>query len=235
MSGLAITAFVLSIVCGLIALVGLWLGELVPIALAALGLRGISRTGKRGRLLAIFAIIMAVAFGSCSYFVHTKGMEMFTRIPESLLAALSAKTSAADRDAELEKWAWPEKLKKQPDLVASWRANYARAVKEYGAYEGSLDVGIPWLGLSVLFIEPKHGKEIGATGETPKWSAGSVIWVPARFEKGRVYVAVVLQDGSADAMKNLRKESSAGGGAGGFDTNAPVAIVGDVRFFAPKP
>lgn len=223
-SGLAVTSFVLSILLGLVALVGIWASELLPIVLGIFAILTIKKNGKRGRLLAIFAIFIAFAFGACSFMMHSSGMEAFSKIPESVLTALSAQEADEGKDAELRKWAWVEGLEKNPQMLAGWRENYARAVEAFGPWQDKLDLGVPWVGFSVLFFPPSDVEEIGSTESMPEWTPGCVLWVPAVFEKGIVHVAVVMQDGTVEGQQALKD----------FKPDEALPIVGDVRFFRPK-
>ena len=224
LSGLAVTSFVLSILLGLVALVGIWASELVPILLGVFAVLTIRTNGKRGRLLAIFAIFIAFGFGACSFMMHSSGMEAFSKIPESVLTALSADEADAGKDEELRKWAWPEGLEKNPQMLEQWRANYAKAAAAFGPWQDKLDLGVPWLGFSVLFFPPSDIEEIGGTEPMPEWTPGCVLWVPAVFEKGIVHMAVVMQDGTVAGQQALKE----------FKPDEALPIIGDVRFFRPK-
>jgi len=226
LSGLAITSFVLSLVFFVIAFLGLWAIEIIPLALAVYTLLTVKAGKRRGRMLAIWAVVISLSAGSCTFVIHQSARSVFGGITESLLSALSSKESAENQAEALKPWAWSEALGKNPDLVMAWRERYAQAEQAYGPWTGELELPSILLGGAVLFVPPEDITEIGTGKESPReWVRGAVVWTPAAFERGLVHVAVVFQDGGANALRGVQEQLQPG---------QQVPIVGDLRFFEVK-
>ena len=56
------------------------------------------------------------------------------------------------------------------------------------------------------------------------WSAGSVLWCEAVFEKGSVQVALVVKEGE-EAILQLLKD---------YQPGKPWQVIGDLHFYRPK-
>ncbi|MDF1700773.1 MAG: hypothetical protein P1V36_06410 [Planctomycetota bacterium] len=221
-SGLAISALVLSFVCGFVSLVGPWKATLIPIGLAALALALISKTGKRGRIPAIFAILISLAFGSCSYMLHTQGREAFAAVPRGMLQTLSdEKLDAAATDEAMLAWAWPAALEADPGLVPSWREAFDALVAELGPWGGTVESGDHVPGFTALVVPPTHGDEIRPRNDDAPPAPGGGIWVKVPFEKGTVWMCTLLGTGREDDRKAVAQ----------FKENAPSPVVGGVRYF----
>lgn len=223
LSGLALTSFILSVVLVVVALLGLWIVELVPLVLGAYTLTTFKTGKQRGRMLAVWAIVISISAGSCAFVSHQSLRTVFSGISESLLSALSSKETDENRDAALKPWVAPAALEKNPDLLKQWRERYAGVADAYGAWSGTLDLPTPILGGTLLFVAPDGVTEVGTGEEPPKtWMRGAVVWTPAVFERGTVYVAVVFLEGDQEALRGVQDKLQPG-------TQAP--IVGDLRFF----
>lgn len=223
---LAILALILAFVSGIVALVGIWQAALVPIALAALALLIIKKTGKRGRLPAIFAIIVSSIFGSCAWLGHSKGISLFSEPPRALLAILAdGQASESDRDARLSAWVAPEALADEPALTQRWRDAYAAVTQDLGAWEGRVEAGDQQIGFLALWTAPEAGAPIPAWRATEPAAPGGSVWVQAPFAQGAVWVEVVFLGGTEDRREAVTKELALGG---------PRPIVSDLRFFRVK-
>lgn len=226
MSGLAISAFVLSLVCIFLALGGLWITQLVPAALGFITLATVKAGERRGRVLALWAIVIAIGAGSCSYLGHSAMRESIGKMGESVLAAFSAKgASAEDSDTALKLWIDKPVLEKDAAFVATLRQRFERVEEEFGRYKDAVDLGTPYLGVLPLFVPPQNLAEVG-TGELPPgWGQGAAVWMRAVFEKGSVVMAIALKGGDQAGSQAALTELLAGGAA---------PIVQDIRFFRPK-
>lgn len=222
LSGLAVTAFILSLVLFFVAMYGLWIVELIPLGLGILTLVTVKPGAKRGRVLAVWAIVIAIGAGSCTYLMHSSARSAVGKMSTSLLSALSAK-GIEDADAEkvLAPWFHKPVLEKHPDRIKDVRARYALVEAELGAYQGEVDLGSVYRGAMTFMLPPDGVEEIGS-GDDPT-GLRAVVWVKAVFEKGPAIMAIVLKGGGQDdifALGELR------------DSEAP--IVGDLRFYRPK-
>ena len=220
-SGLAISAFVLSFIAGFAAIAAYWQATLIPIALAVLAILLIAKTGKRGRILAYFAIGVSLAFGSCSYMLHTQGRDVWVKVPQGMLAILASDESAEAKDEKLTAWAWPAALEKSPELTKTWRASFDAMVDELGPWQGEVVVGSHAPGMFGPIVPPPHGDEIRPTTDAEPPAALDAIWVQVPFEKGTVWLCVVLGsepgDGK-DAASNIQEDG-------------PGACAGGMRYF----
>jgi hypothetical protein len=177
-------------------------------------------------VLALWAIVIAIGAGSCSYMVHGKMRDQIGNVGESLLAALSAKdVSTADSDKVLKAWFVPEALTKNPELLATIHTRYGQVEERFGAYKGEVDLGGSYFGVWPLLLPPQAVVEVGTDEVPPGWTQGSVFWLTAVFEKGRVMMAILLAGADQQSLQNAVRELQGTGEA---------AIVEDVRFFRPK-
>jgi hypothetical protein len=221
MSGLAVTSFVLSLVFILVAVPGVWISQLIPLGLGVLALFTVKASERRGRALAVWAIVIALGAGSCSYTMHNGMRSVLGHMGESLLSALSAKVPDDERDAALKPWMYAPALEKDPELLATIRKRYAATQEALGSYKGAVELGTPLLGFFPLFVPPKGVKEIGTGEAPPAWEPGAVVWVTVPFERGAAHMAILLQGGERDSVQGL----------GELQPGGQAAIVGDLRFF----
>lgn len=221
-SGLAVTAFILSFICGFVSIAGAWMASLIPIVLAIVAIVIIAKTGRRGRILAIFAIIVAGAFGSCSYMLHTQGTEVYAQVPRRILTILADETKdAAAKDEALKGWAYPAALEANAELTAGWRAGFDALVAEHGAWSGELEFGDHVPGFFAVVIPPPKGEEIRPTTDDDPPAGGGAIWVKVPFAKATVWMCVALGTGQEDAREAAQD----------FKEDAPSPVVGAIRWF----
>ncbi len=224
---LAVIAFLSSFIAGPLAYMAGWKVVLIPIAIAALALMLIRASGKRGRLLAIFGLLVATGFGSCAWLAHYKGSDELTAVPRGLLGILSDKGMTAEaKDTALATWAWPKALEENPGLPASWRARFAKIESELGAWSGEVVHGDHQVGFNAIFMPPTHGEEIEPPRGAPAASAlvpGGAVWVKAPFAKGTIWVCAVLLTGDGDFREEHFRAYR--------DGVHPVA--GAIRYFRP--
>lgn len=221
LSGLAVTSFVLSLLFGLLALFGLWFSEVIPLGLGVLTLRTVRISERRGRLLAIWAVIIAICFGSCGYAVHANLRGQFGHMAESLLSALSAEGGAEVMDEGLRPWIYKQSLDEDAELLSKIRARYGEVEEALGPYQERIDLGTPLLGFTPLFMAPRNVVEFGTGERPPEWKFGTVVWVRAQFERGTAHVAIRLGSEDEEGLRGVQ----------GAEASDPVPIVSDVRFF----
>ena len=225
-SGLALLAFISSLVLFAVAIFGVWIVLVVPLVLALLALKRFDPARQRGRSMAIWALVISVGGGGFAYAIHQSGRVLFSGIGESFLSALSAESEPEKRDAALRPWTSGPALEKDPALLETWRARFDQVTSEMGPWSGEMAMPSILKGVLPLFSPPEKVVEVGSGEKAPPWVMGSVFWVPARFEKGIVYLALVVHEGDAEAVQAVQKELK------GTD---PVPIFGDLRFFRDAP
>lgn len=225
LSGLAVTAFVLSLVFILLAVLGFWIAQMLPLALGIFTLASVRAGQRRGRVLAVWGIVIALGAGSCSYAMHAKVREMFGGMAESVLAALSSNGTDAEIEDALDDWFRPADLTADPELIARIRGRYRELVGAVGPYRNEIELGTAYLGSLPIFWPPKDVEEVGTAGKGAVNLPGAAVWVDARFAHESVHVAIVLLD---KAQQDLEALAALGPGAGA----AP--LVADVRFFRAR-
>ena len=226
LSGLALIAFVGSLVLSVVAMFGPWIVLALPLVLGVVALLRFDPAKQRGRALAVWAIVVAIGAGGFTYAIHQSGRVLFSRIGESFLSALSSESAPEKRDEALRAWTSSEAIEKDPKLFETWRARYATTVETMGDWTGELRMPSMLKGIMPIFTAPEGVKEIGTNELPPTWAPGSVFWVPAVFEKGTVFLALVVGEGDAAAVKKVQDELK------GTD---PVPLFGDLRFFRDAP
>jgi hypothetical protein len=224
---LAVLAFFSSFIAGGLSFMLGWNVVLIPIALAGLALMLMRSNGKRGRILAIFGLLVATGFGSCAWLAHYKGSDELTAVPRGLLGILADKSTTVEaKDAALATWMWPKALEDNPALAASWRARFAKIESEFGAWSGEVAHGDHQVGFNAIFMPPPHGEEIQPPAGAPAASAlapGGAVWVKAPFAKGPIWVCAVLVTGDDDFREEHFRAYKDG----------VHAVAGAIRYFRP--
>jgi len=208
----------------LLSVGGLWISELLPLGLGLFTLFSLKTGQKRGRMLAVWSVVIALSAGSCSFYVHHSGRATFQGVGDSLLTAFSAKTGVEDQEKALKSWAWPDAVSADPQLLTHWRERYGEVVKAYGAWTGEIDLPSVFLGFMPVLLPPDDVEEVGSAKEMPTWFPSAVVWLQPVFERGRVHMAIVLQKGDEAART----------AAGELNPKDPSPVIGDVRFFREK-
>ena len=225
MSGMAIFAFVLSLI-GILAGLFFWWVPLIPLALGIIVLTTVSSDTHRGRGFAMFAIGIAVITGIFFYTSQAAVRGVAVEVSGSILTALSSEATDAEKDAVLKGWILPETLEKKPELLGEIRARFARVVAEYGKYQHPPEVGSLFSGWVMMIVPPEgtKGTEIGRLeGEkAPFPEPGQCIWVRARFEKATLDVAFEWFDGKFSAGPDLPSD---------LEPGDELPIISNVRFF----
>jgi hypothetical protein len=219
MSGVAITAFVLSLVAIVPSSIGLWIASAVPLGLGLVGMFTIDPARRRGRGLAIAAVAISLPLGALMYHSHAEARAAVRDMGAYVLAALRG-----GDEGKLEPWL--EEAARGEGVAPRIRERYRAVEAAFGPYGGTVSAGNPWLGAAPLLTPPSPLTEVGSTGGKTDGSdlpLGSVVWVRADFEKGLVHVAFLLKSsgGAAGAAASLTS----------LQEKRPAAVVRDVRFF----
>lgn len=227
MSGMAVFAFVFSLV-GILVSAALWWIEIVPIALAVACLTMVSPEKRRGRALAVWAILIGLCVGSCMFVVHSGMRQFVVDVSGAVLSALASDATDAEKDDVLAGWMHPPAL--EDDTRARIRARFAAVTARLGTYEHPPEAGSFLGGMAPIVIPPQDAVEIRAEGE-PDEALGQCFWARAVFRGDDgptdVHVALELLGGTL-STKNL------GGVDKDHEAGTPIPVVSDVRFFVSK-
>jgi len=225
-SGLAVTALVLSIVLFFVALFGPWWCEIVPILLVVLAWGALARRARRGKTVAIIALVLALLGGGIAYYLQ-KGISTF--VGEQVAPVVVA-IGKGDR-AEIATWLpeGPERDAKIDRWVA--RAKAAQAAE--GAFSGELQIPFNlWGFMGGLIAKPDVREEFEPKGELPP-RTGSTFWMRAPCAKGDVYVA--FDCGSPERFQEATREMQGTPGADDPKVHSMKEAFGkaidEVRFF----
>lgn len=233
MSGEAITAFVLSLVLGLVALFsGYWLVALVPIAL---GIHMLMR-GKGGRLrgqgFAITAIVLGVLGALMGYGAVVTYNTLYEEIGEGALSALADEEGrTADGEGDIFTEWWLREDAAASGVAQMLRQRHASVVERFGAFTGKVEAGSTF-GPLPLWSSPdvRAADEIaGPLGadSAPPTALMRALWVRAHYERGVLDVALVTTERPEefeDVATGLERMAAGG----------KARILRDIRFYAPR-
>ncbi len=216
-SGLAITAFVLSLVLGLVSLIGVWWINGLALLFAVFAWPGISSGRRRGAGFAIAASVISVVAAIGVFLMWRSVAGVMEKSFDRYMQALEK----GDAE-ELAKW-----IPEGEDAAAAvprWKERMVKVHEAMGKYAGATQIRMGLWGPAVaMFLPPEGVVAIDDGGPKPTIGTGVVsFWFEASFEKGTVWVAIGIPEGRRSAIK----EQSAG---------HRMAIVRDVRFFRASP
>jgi len=226
LSGLALSSFIAALILALFSAVsGTWIGLALPLVLGVLTWIKVDPRSQRGRPLAVWAILISLVMGSCSWVGNNFMRSMATEMSESILNVLSFSKDEEDRLKSLRAWTWPKALEADAELHAKWIARFVAVTDELGPWKERIELPASIKGPMPLFQAPDDVVEVGTKDVRPvAWTVGSVIWVEAVFEKGNVDVALVLKEGSEPALQLFQD----------YKPGETWQIVGDIRFYRPR-
>lgn len=223
----AVLALVLAIVLVVGALVGPVWCEALPLVIALASLGPISRGVRRGRAVAIVAIVFALAGAAAGWFFQRAAISALSGALTPVIRDL-----ARDDRAAVARWAGS-----RPDLDAAvdrWMQRSRAATAAAGALEGDLGVTPSmWGRFHGLTALPAHGEEFEPKGAAPPEMA---FWFRATCTKGDVWVA--FDFGKAEKLSEAMSKARSGSAAATpGDTSTDVlgdAFAGkveEIRFF----
>ena len=129
-SGLALASFFAALLVALVSAVsGTWIGLLIPLALGVLTWLKVDPRLKRGRPLAIWAILISLVMGSCSVMGNNFMRSMALEMNESILNVFAFSKTDEDKLKSLRAGTWPAALEADPELHAKWIARHAAVVR----------------------------------------------------------------------------------------------------------
>jgi hypothetical protein len=218
MSAMAVLSLVLAILLGLVAFIGLWWVEVLPIVLGVAALGATGPTKKRGKGLAVAGIVVAAGIGAACFAVH-RGLELLVeRHLEGLVGAL-------DRgDAEQVK-RYASEPAKGDDRISTWVRRVAAARERLGPYDKQITVGNVFLGIAAATALPKDVEEVEPRGARAL-DVGEALWARVKFERGTAWLAFGFGD-PKEASATLEKLKDQ-------EKDAIPPWVHDVRVYLPR-
>ena len=178
---------------------------------------------QKGHGLALAALLISLAGGSCSYMAVVGLRGTVGPIARGTLAAL-ANESEPQQLAD-----WFVKPAIEDGVLDRVRARYAAVVETHGAFSGELvEESALMGGLPYTPPEPETVREIGGPGEDEDEEPareGQPLWARARFEKGVIRLEfVITQDGLA-ALQRVQM---------GQGQSEPPEVLEDLRFYVDR-
>ena len=228
-SGGAVTALVLSVVLFFVALFGPWWCEIIPVILVLFCWGAISQGRRRGKPVAIIALVLALLGGGIAYWTQKTISTVFGEHLAPVVVALEKGNAA-----EVSTWLADD----APDrdaTVLRWIARSKAAHAAEGAFSGDLEIPFSlWGFMGGLIAKPDVREEFEPRGTEPV-RTGSTFWFKARCARGAVYVA--FDCGSPERFRKATEEMKGAGGTAdsGEKTkslkDAFRSAVAEVRYF----
>jgi hypothetical protein len=219
LSGIAITAFILSL-AGILFAFALWWVEAFPLLLGISAYRFTGLGRKRGRGFATAAIVISIATAGSAYAFQSAFRGHVRTVAEGVLASLSAHD-----DKALDAWLDADAAEK--GAGERLRRRFEAVVAGSGRYLGPVELGSVWTGISPLLEPPSSADEIlepAAKDRNAPYALGT-IWVRAKFERETLLVGFVPRGGGQQGL-TAAAEALAQRGV--------TRVVSDVRFFRPR-
>jgi hypothetical protein len=227
MSGLCVSSFILALVLALLAILSVWPGVLLPLALSIVALMTVDRRVRRGRAFAWWALALSLGGGWSGYTLTTTTHALAEHVGGSVVAALRA-SSKPDRDRLLDAWLVAEGREALRDRLVE---RFESAQRMFGPIQGGPVLPTVWAGVFPVFLAPAGLVAVddpAADDAVPPH--GTALWVRVPFEKAELHLALVLgkkdPQSTQEAMERLAKESE--------DFTRPVSVLRDARFFVRR-
>jgi hypothetical protein len=224
LSGLALTAFIVSLLLGTAAFFsGAWWLAAVAALLAVAGILRAVPARFRGRGFAITGLVISLTFGSCAYLAQATFRATATRLSTGVMRVLNADVAEDVRTERLRDWLHPTAI--DAGAIETLRARWADLVSKMGPYTGEVEAGSTLGGHISILVGPQDGALVESDDSSRglpdmATSAGKIFWTRATFEKGVVHVAVFLEgEVGKDLSAALSREEA--------------AVLRDVRFYIP--
>jgi hypothetical protein len=224
MSGLAITAFILSLVFVCFSLAGLWWLNGVALLLAVFAWPAISAGRRRGGGFAIAASCIAVLCGLGSLLVWRGIADGMEQMSSGLMSTLEKD----DHDSREKLKGWVAPGEDPEAAITRWKAKIEHIHAEVGAYGDRTIVRSGMWGFGPLFtaLAPPNDVEELDGGGTPTPIFGQALWFQASFAKGILWVAIEFdqahKSGETSAEVKMRAEKG------------QYPMVKNLRFFRSK-
>lgn len=232
MSGLALTAFILSLLAGVGAILsGLWWLAAICAVLSMWGISAAVPTQFRGRGFAIAGLVISLLLGSCAFMFQRAMLSAPGMVIDPILRAADA-TTLTDAERRDQIFPWFTAEAQAAGEYERFLERFAAARAAYGAYADKVETGTLFSSYLQLVSPPdaEAVEEIAPPGTQDLLVIGRALWTRAQFEKGQVYVALEWdQQLNQDELKEQVQE------AGGQNNELrPFPIARAIRLFRPK-
>jgi hypothetical protein len=221
MSGLAITAFVLSLLAQCGSIFGIWWMNLLPLLLAVLAWPAIGGGRRRGGGFAIAASVLAVLGAAGSFLLAKNVRDACEETATNVLTALQD-----DDRKKLRAWVQPGE--DADAAVARWKERFDKAQEVAGPFsKRTIFPSGLWGPMIGMAIPPGGLEEIGGEQGSALPPPGGTIWFDAVFEKETLKVGATFAMGDErdKAAKEEMKERAKDG---------KVLLFRELRFFHQK-
>jgi len=226
-SGLSVTALVLAIVLFFVAIIGPWWCEILPVLLVILAWGSLARRKRRGKPVAIIALVLALAAGGYAY----SAQKAISTVVGEQVAPVVVALGKGDR-AEVSKWL-AEGAADREARIDRWLARAKAAQAAEGDFQGELLIPFNlWGFMAGLMAKPDVREEFEPKGDASP-VVGATFWFRAACARGNVYVA--FDCGSPEKFSKAMKEMQ--GTPGSSDPKARSMkdafgkTIEEVRFF----
>ena len=194
LSGWAVLSLVLALIGVVVGLfTWLWWVALVPLALGIGVLVGVSPRERRGRILAVFALILALFSGPCVYVLNNQMRGSVARATTAILGALDSTSGDEAQQRALERWLYKPALER--GVVDTLRQRHAALTERFGRFAPPVEAGSLFGGVVALVSPPEGVVEVPEDAAAKPPAVGHTMWAQASFGSQRVYVALELMDG----------------------------------------
>lgn len=215
MSGWAVLALVTALIVVAASVLTLyWWLAAIPLGLAAYVLLRVSPRERRGRVLAVIGLVIALCAASCSYLLHNTTRTLVAKSSGAILGALASTGSPETQEQAIARWLHRGAI--DAGLVATLRTRFAELTERFGAYRPPTEAGTLFGGLPALGMQPDGVVEVPPNPDTPLPVPGEGMWARAQFGEQTVHVLIVID---ADLSNRPRPDGT-------------IPWVRDVRFFA---
>lgn len=217
-AGIAVWALALAIVLMVVsAFTGfLWILLLPAAILGVIAMVRIDPAVRKGRGMAIAALVIAALAGSCQYVVARQFLSGAAEVAEGVLAAASG-----EDEKKIDAWLTEDAVAKGEG--ANIRARLAAVVERMGPWRREAETGSALLGMWSLSAVPDGVEHVGGAGEEDHTIRPGAGWVTAHFEKGPVHVELLV---NMQALQTVDKEA--------YEKGHALPILDEVRFYVPK-
>jgi hypothetical protein len=218
LSTMAVLSLVLALLLAIVAFMGIWWVEVLPIVLGVAALGATGPTKKRGKGLAIAGIVVAAGVGALAFATH-RGYEL------AVERHLNDLVGALDRGDAARVETYAAEPAKGGERIAAWVRRVAALRERLGTYSGEITVGNVFYGFAAALRPPKDVEEVGPRGEYVV-EVGRALWARVKFERGEAWFAFDF-GGLEAAQETLERVQAAGEGS-----HPPW--VHDVRVYLPR-
>ncbi len=224
LSGLALTAFIVSLLLGMAAFVsGAWWLAVVAALLSLAGFLRAVPARFRGRGFAITGLVISITFGFVAYQTQASFRGTAVRLASSVMRVLDADIAEDVRAERLRDWLHPAAT--EAGEIDKLRTRWADLVAKMGPYKQGVVAGSTFGGHMGVWVGPQDPALVQSDDPSrglpdAGTSVGKMVWARAAFEKGTVHVALHFEGKPGEGLEAV--------GAGGT-----TPVLSTVLFYVP--